>query len=1362
MLINVGNKRIRALLDTGASITIVSQEFLGKTCYKDSPLLSAKHPKVKGVTGNYLKVLGMLDIEIFIDGMVFVHSVHVIQDLHYSFILGLDFLRTNHANIDYATNTLNIDTKTNMHVCPIIADTGLARAIGNVIIPKRSETTIRVKISRCVEGEEVLLEPVPALALKHIIAAKCIVTVHNHGAYLKVMNPTYNDINLTHNQVLATVQELSKGKVIPLEEESVTNINTVSMGTEKSECKSDLQFDLSDSDLTEIQKQNLQKFLVGYRDIFSADLSELGKTSLYKHKIETFPGSKPVRKQFYRTSPQTAKEIRRQVDEMLKHDIIQPSNSEWHSPVVMVRKKNGQMRFACDYRALNKITVPMSFPLPHLETVFDAIGETKAQYFTNLDFRSAFWQVEMSPCSQHKAAFITQDGVYEWKRMPFGLMNSPISFQTLMSGVLREMNFRSVLVYIDDVLIFSKDFSTHLRDIAQVFSKLREAGLTLQPSKCHFAVKQLKFLGHVISRHGVEVDPEKTKAVNEFPVPRKQKHVRSFLGMANYYRKFIHNYAKIATPLNALLRHDVRFQWTSECQTAFETLKSALISAPILSYPDPQKSFILTCDASDKAIGYYLSQQSSDKKEHVIAYGGKALSKEEKRYTTSEKELLAVVKGVEAYRPYLVGGKFTIYTDHRALVWLKSAKHTGRLERWALKLQEYDFEIIHRPGKNNFVADALSRRPYPEEQENITIATPPINSICLTESSDEENDIEKVCVQVNLFYDPSETDIVVLEEDHLQPVLDNRKSLAQLQRECPDFKDIIRYVEKQELPQDTSKHNSIVAESKHYSIVNGILTHLFQRRCSRQPEEMRYITQIALPKVLRLDALKQYHDSLAGGGHLGIEKVRASLIQRYFWPRMHQDIVDYVKSCSRCQFAKRNYNPVKPPMQPMPARERFECWQIDILGPLHKSPEGYEYILLCIDAGTHWPEALPLKSQNAKEVANVLFENIFARYGAPSILFSDRGRNFMSKLINALCEIFDISQHHTSAYHPNTNGLVERQNSVIAQSLRAYCDKDQQLWPKFLPGILMSFRKSVSSHSTEFSPFHMMFGKEMRLPFDVDLQPKDNLSQDTREYLREFMSRLKISHEIGQKNVEYHQQRNKERYDRTAKTPHFKIGDTVLTTTHQVPKGQSSKLWDKCTGPYQIVGLGPNYTYRLRRISDNKVHPSLVSAIHLKDYYPPETYRAHLQLPPSDEGQEDTQSTEGNDAQSTEGNDAPDPPNPATPDRPQNTPNPTPAHHPLPNIPDSTPNLPQDHPTPPATGNQSTSSQPQDKMWNIKEIPTAKFKNNRRLIRVVWEDGTRTWEPDEMFSPEMLADINRRFTKYGKRKRTCFVKPSQS
>ena len=1332
MLLNVGGQNVRALLDTGASITVMSANFLQKTCHNGAKLMKPIHQNIKGVTGNYLQVLGMLDIGLDIDNVKFKHRVHVIEDLHHSFILGLDFLTANHANIDFNSNTLTIN---NNHVCQIITNSGLARTTKSVVIPKRSETTIPVLVSRCKNGDQVLLEPLPSLMKNfHITAAKCLVKVQNRKAYLKILNPTYNDVRLRNNQTLATVVDIvstnDSATVFSLDCDSATPSHKVaSKDADKSHGKSNLHFDLSESDLTDNQKAHLSEFLKAHRDIFSNDLSDLGKTHLYKHKIETLPGSKPVRKQFYRTSPQMAKEIKKQVEDMLQNDIIEPSNSEWHSPVVMVRKKNGQLRFACDYRALNKITIPMSFPLPHLETVFDAIGDSKAQIFTNLDFRSAFWQVEMSPCSKHKAAFITQDGVYEWKRMPFGLMNSPISFQTLMSGVLREMNFKSVLVYIDDVLIFSKDFETHLHDLTQVFSKLRQAGLTLQPSKCHFAVKQLKFLGHVISRHGVEVDSEKTKVVSQLPVPKKQKQVRSFLGMANYYRKFIQNYAKIATPLNALLKKDSIFMWTKECQQAFDTLKKALVSAPILSYPSPDKSFILTCDASDNAIGYYLSQMSDDGKEQVIAYGGKALSKEEKKYCTSEKELLAVVKGVQAYRPYLVGAKFTVYTDHRALVWLKSAKHTGRLERWALKLQEYNYDIIHRPGKSNYVADALSRLSYPvqtQDSDCSTDNTPEVSSVQVDENTENSQS-----VQVNLFYTANDTDVIVIQEDQLQPVVEDSKQLSQLQRECDDFKHIILYLESQLLPKDKTKHDAIVAESKHYSLTNGILTHFFQRRCKRQQEEDRFITQIALPKVLRLDALRQYHDSLAGGGHLGIEKVRASIIQKYFWPRMHQDIVDYVKSCTRCQLAKRNFNPTKPPMNPMPVKEKFECWQIDILGPLNKSSHGYEYILLCIDAGTRWPEAFPLRSQNAMEVATVLFDNIISRYGAPSILFSDRGRNFMSKVINALCEIFDISQYHTSAYHPNTNGMVERQNSVIAQSLRAYCDKDQKLWPKFLSGIMMSFRKSISANSTEFSPFFLMFGKEMRLPFDVELQPKDNMAGDAKLYIQEFMSNLKIYHEIAKENQKFHQQKNKEKYDKTAKVPDFRVGDHVLMNIHQIPKGLTAKLYDKAQGPYRILRLGPNYTYELKRLSDNKIHPSLVNAIHLKHYYDPEDFRAHLF--PNDPNTNQPQGSDNEDEQQSQQD--PIQPQPALTD------------------------TQIDGPGTAQPVDDTNQPQPQ-KTWIIKSIPSAKFKNGKRLIRVVWENGDRTWEPDESFNEEMLAEINRKFTKAGKRRKTCMTKPS--
>lgn len=1340
---NVGGQNVRALLDTGASISVMSSNFLNKTSYQSAKLIKPQHQKIKGVTGNYLEVLGMLDINLEIDGVSFQHQVHIIQDLHHSFILGLDFLTANHAHIDYDSNTLTIN---NEHVCQIITNSGLARTIKSIVIPKRSEITIPVLISRCNNGDQVLLEPLPSLMKNfHITAAKCLVKVQNRKAYLKVLNPTYSDVRLRNNKKLATVAEIvgsnDSATVFSLDSDSaITPSHRVaSKDSDKSHRKSNLQFDLSESDLTNCQRARLLTFLKDHKDVFSTDLSDLGKTHLYKHKIETLPGSKPVRKQFYRTSPQMSKEIKKQVDEMLQNDIIEPSNSEWHSPVVMVKKKNGQLRFACDYRALNKITVPMSFPLPHLESVFDAIGDTKAKFFTNLDFRSAFWQVEMSPCSKHKAAFITQDGVYEWKRMPFGLMNSPISFQTLMSGVLREMNFKSVLVYIDDVLIFSKDFDSHLQDLTQVFTKLRDAGLTLQPSKCHFAVKQLKFLGHVISRHGVEVDSEKTKVVSQFPVPKKQKQVRSFLGMANYYRKFIHDYAKIAAPLNALLKKNSIFIWTKDCQQAFDTLKNALISAPILSYPNPEKSFVLTCDASDTAIGYYLSQVSIEGKEQVIAYGGKALSAQEKKYTTSEKELLAVVKGVQAYRPYLVGAKFTVDTDHRALVWLKSAKHTGRLERWALKLQEYDFDIIHRPGKNNYVADALSRLPYQDDSEtkDPENKNPEISILQVKEDTKDSRSI-----QINLFYSPDDTEVIVLQEDQLQPVVEDTKHLSKLQRECGDFKDIINYLENQILPMDKAKHDAIVAESRHYSLANGILTHLFQRRCKRQQEEDRFITQIALPKVLRLDALRQYHDSLAGGGHLGIEKVRASIIQKYFWPRMHQDIVDYVKSCARCQKAKRNFNPTKPPMNPMPVKEKFECWQIDILGPLNKSTHGYEYILLCIDAGTRWPEAFPLRSQNAMEVATVLFDNIITRYGAPSILFSDRGRNFMSKVINALCEIFDISQYHTSAYHPNTNGLVERQNSVIAQSLRAYCDKDQKLWPKFLSGIMMSFRKSISANSTEFSPFFLMFGKEMRLPFDIELQPKDNMAGDAKLYIQEFMSNLKIYHKIAKENELYHQQKNKEKYDKTAKVPDFKLGDQVLMSIHQIPKGLTAKLYDKAQGPYRIVRLGPNYTYELKRLSDNKLHPSLVNAIHLKHYYDPEEHRAHLipdNFPHARQPLDEVSDDKIDQQDPIQTQPLPDPNTPT--DAQENTPNlALPQTADTPNIPDS-----------------QTST---NKTWNIKSLPSAKFKNGRRLIRVEWENGDRTWEPDESFSPELLAEINRKFTKNGKRRKTCMTKPS--
>lgn len=324
---------------------------------------------------------------------------------------------------------------------------------------------------------------------------------------------------------------------------------------------------------------------------------------------------------------------------------------------------------------------------------------------------------------------------------------------------------------------------------------------------------------------------------------------------------------------------------------------------------------------------------------------------------------------------------------------------------------------------------------------------------------------------------------------------------------------------------------------------------------------------------------------------------------------MHSDIVEYVKSCDRCQRAKRDFNPAKPPMNPMLPAQKFERWHIDILGPLYQTNDGQEYILLCVDAYSRWVEGFPMKSQTAEETAKVLFREIFTRYGAPKVLFSDRGRNFMSKLVNASCEIFDITQHHTSAYHPKTNGLVERQNSTLAQSLRTYCNNAQNKWPELVPSILMAYRKSPSMHSTEFSPFFLLFGEEMTLPYDVALEPLENMSRDAKAYIKEFLENLKVHDKIAKENIRWHQEQNKIRHDLEENVPNFQLNDLVLIKVNKVPKGLSSKLFDKSEGPYRIVEIGPNFTYKLRRCSDNKLHASMMNASNLKYYHDPEIHR---------------------------------------------------------------------------------------------------------------------------------------------------------
>ena len=699
-----------------------------------------------GVCGEIHSVIGTLTLSFLLDGYPFEHTFHVFPNLHEPVILGRDFMTKEGLQLNFHSNTISL-SKPNSETININlisqehSKTDFGKTFNSHVIPPQCEYILPLKTNKFKDGDIVLCEPPQSLVKEELVGGKCLARVADGKVHYHLMNPTSLPIFLKTKTRVSVLTEANKAEITQISDldnikfENIENLNSVDASTLTDDdfitIAEDLGVNLNDSDLTNTQKRNLLIFIGKNRQTFAKDFSELGLTNLFSHRIET-GNSKPNKKVPYRQNPEMRRETEGQVKEMLENDFITESNSPWNSPVVLVKKKLGEFRFAVDYRELNKVTEPMSFPIPHIADVFDTIADAKAEVFSVLDLKSGFWQVPLNPETAHKAACFTHQSVYTWSRLPFGLMNSPITFQNLMSKVLKNLNWKVALVYIDDILVFSRNFDDHLDHLSQVFSNLRAANLTLQPSKCKSATKEIEYLGHIISKHGIKVNPAKTKAVDEYPQPKTAKQVKSFLGMTPYYRKFIKSYAKIANPLNALLKKDTKFKWIPDCENAFQTLKKALASPPILAFPNFDRPFILATDSSDHSMGYVLSQCDKNGLEHPIAYGGRTLHGHELKWHITDKEGLALVEAVNHFRPYLANNSFTVYTDNVSVKWLKHIKNCqGRLGRWALTLQGYNFEIVHKASSANGNADGLSRRVYPQvDSEHSDLGTNDFVPVC--------------------------------------------------------------------------------------------------------------------------------------------------------------------------------------------------------------------------------------------------------------------------------------------------------------------------------------------------------------------------------------------------------------------------------------------------------------------------------------------------------------------------------------------------------------------------------------------------------------------------------------------------------
>jgi deoxyuridine 5'-triphosphate nucleotidohydrolase len=465
--------------------------------------------------------------------------------------------------------------------------------------------------------------------------------------------------------------------------------------------------------LTEDQERRLIQLLEDNADIFTTELHQLGRSNIIKHEIHTGNES-PIKQRPYRATLPDQQFISEEIKRMLDANIIRPSTSPWASPIVVVSKKNGKKRFCVDYRKVNAITRKDAYPLPRIDEMMDSLGS--AHWFSSMDLTSGYWQIEMEENSKAKTAFTSREGLFEFNVMPFGLCNAPATFQRAMDTVLGDYNWKFANVYIDDLNVFSKDFTEHLDHLNKVFCRIRTANLKLNPEKCNFCRKELPFLGHIITDEGISPDPSTIKKIQEFPQPRTIKGLRSFLGLAGYYRKFVKGFSQIAAPLFKLLRNNEHFIWTVDQESAFQQLKQLLTSAPILIYPDFTKKFYLYTDASDTGLGAVLSQKDKEGREQVVAYASVTLKPAEQKYGVTEKEALAVVWAVRQFRHYLLGTVFEIITDHNALRWLfkNQQSHSARVNRWIMSLMEYQFIVTYRPGRKNQNADALSRM-YSEE-----------------------------------------------------------------------------------------------------------------------------------------------------------------------------------------------------------------------------------------------------------------------------------------------------------------------------------------------------------------------------------------------------------------------------------------------------------------------------------------------------------------------------------------------------------------------------------------------------------------------------------------------------------------------
>lgn len=1034
-------------------------------------------------------------------------------------------------------------------------------------------------------------------------------------------NMSSHDITLHPNRIIAEM--MTAQCVMPVKSNDTPiscGLQTVDTGNPPSD---KVSCSLESSPISAEWKKRIMDKLNTIPEVFAVDDITYGHTSAVKHRIRLLDET-PFKERPRPIHPCDREAVRQHLRELLEAGIIRESESPFASPIVVVKRKNGKIRLCVDYRKLNMRTIKDAYALPNIEETFSALSGAK--WFTVMDLKAGYYHVELAEEDKHKTAFTCPLGFWEFNRMPQGVTNAPSTFQRLMERCVGDLHLNEVLVFLDDLIVFSDTLEEHENRLMKVLNRLKDYGLKLSPDKCHFFQSSVKYLGHIIDAGGVHTDPDKISALKDWPRPLNRKELKCFLGFAGYYRRFVQGYSKIAKPLNSLTAGYVATrkrgkdykkekthtsvsssqpfgsEWTQDCEMAFRTLKDRLTSAPVLAFANPSLPYVLHTDACGEGLGAALYQEQEGKL-RAIAYASRGLSKSERNYPTHKLEYLALKWAVcEKFHDYLYGTEFTVLTDNNPLTYvLTSAKLDAAGHRWLAALSTYRFEIKYRPGNTNQDADGLSRRPQEPSQEDDAFLKEKERIEELRQRVLDGNHkvlsgdtFTALCQRHSVRMEPCEypqETPALAESLAVEPSAIPRSytCLAQQtvpgmtqedwhtsQRADPCIRRVIHLIERDTKPSfretklELPEVRLFLREWNRLELKDGLL---FRRHIDRGTE----IYQLVLPEKYRAKALEGVHDEV---GHLGFERALNLARARFFWPKMAKAVDVKCHTCERC--FRRKTNPERAaPMMNISTSYPLELVCMDYLS-IEPDNRDTRNILVITDHFTKFAVAIPTRDQKARTVAKALWENFVVHYGFPARLHSDQGRDFESQTIKELCSLIGAEKVRTTPYHPRGNP-VERFNRTLLSMLGTLEDKDKYHWRDFVKPLVHAYN-CTRNNTTGYSPYELMFGRQPTLPIDLvlGLQPQGDHARTHSEYVKSLRERLRESYALAAESARKMGEKNKTRFNAKVRAAELMAGDRVLVQNVNI-RGKH-KLADRWEREIYVVekrmGDGPVYVVK--------------------------------------------------------------------------------------------------------------------------------------------------------------------------------------